>query len=158
MLWLVAAGAVPAGAALAGTAPAVAVKAPFAVASVGGQAVAAGFMTLTASEDDALVGAESPAESPRVEIHRTRFTDGVMRMRTEARVALPSGEAVMFEPGGLHLMFMDLKEPLVPGMEVLVVLHFEKAGSVEVVFPVKARHLRARHHHQGHQGHQEHQH
>jgi copper(I)-binding protein len=43
---------------------------------------------------------------------------------------------VSLAPGGYHLMFMDLKAPLVEGESVTVTLTFEKAGTAEVQLPV----------------------
>jgi periplasmic copper chaperone A len=50
---------------------------------------------------------------------------------------LPAGEVVTLAPGGLHLMFLDLPEPLEAGESFELVLEFEKAGtrtlSVEIL-------------------------
>jgi copper(I)-binding protein len=75
----------------------------------------------------------------RVEIHEMAVTDGVMRMRPLPKgVEVASGMTAKFEPGGLHIMFFDLKRPLEKGDRVKATLNFEKAGSVEVEFVVEA--------------------
>jgi copper(I)-binding protein len=56
----------------------------------------------------------------------------------EQGIALPAGAKVVFKPGGYHIMFMELKEPLKQGDMVKGTLTFEKAGSVEVEFKVGA--------------------
>ena len=53
-------------------------------------------------------------------------------------IEIPAGATVTLAPGGLHLMFMQLKEPLVEGTKVPVTLTFEKAGTVDVEFKIDA--------------------
>jgi periplasmic copper chaperone A len=43
----------------------------------------------------------------------------------------------VLEPGGLHLMFIDLASQLVEGETVEVTLQFEQAGEVTLAIPVK---------------------
>ena len=70
--------------------------------------------------------------------------DGVMTMRPlEQGVAIAPGRTVEFKPGGFHLMFMDLKQPLKQGEGVKGTLTFEKAGPVEVEFKVETIGARA---------------
>ena len=48
------------------------------------------------------------------------------------------GETVELKPGGMHVMFMGLKQPLKQGQRVKGTLVFEKAGTVEIEFTVQA--------------------
>ena len=48
------------------------------------------------------------------------------------------GNTVTLKPGGLHVMLVDLKQPLVPGKMAEATLQFEKAGTVKVEFPIAA--------------------
>ena len=41
-----------------------------------------------------------------------------MKMSAVPSLALPAGKAVELKPGGYHLMFMDLKQPLKAGDSV----------------------------------------
>jgi copper(I)-binding protein len=61
-----------------------------------------------------------------------------MRMRQVKEVVVPAGAIVELKPGGLHLMFMNIKAPLTAGEAVPVKLKFAKAGEVEVKMPVNA--------------------
>jgi len=72
------------------------------------------------------VGIASVAET-----HETVEEEGVMRMvaRPQGFEVPPSGQLVL-EPGGKHIMLFNPQEP--EGETVPVVLHFEKAGAVEV--------------------------
>ncbi len=63
----------------------------------------------------------------------------VMRMRALPEgLPIPAGATVVLEPGGLHLMFMDLHRPLVEGDTVTITLTFERAGTIDVPLVVGA--------------------
>lgn len=101
---------------------------------------AGGFLTIenTGDAPDSLIGASSPIAS-RVEIHKMRMDNGVMVMRPATDgVTIPAGGSVTLAPGGFHIMFMQLKEGLKEGDTVPVVLSFEHAGDIEVLFPVES--------------------
>ncbi len=103
--------------------------------------VAGGFFQLLhrGTQPDRLVSASAPDIAGRVEIHETTLIDGVMRMREKADgIALPGGATMEFRPGGLHVMFLDLKRPLREGERFKADLVFEKAGTVSVEFTVRA--------------------
>jgi copper(I)-binding protein len=101
---------------------------------------AGGFLTIANAGPDAdwLVSASSPLAG-KAEIHEMSVKDGVMTMRPLAGgVEIPAGATVTLAPGGLHIMFTDLKEPFVEGGKAPVTLTFEKAGTVETFLHVKA--------------------
>ncbi|MGF1665343.1 MAG: copper chaperone PCu(A)C [Acidimicrobiia bacterium] len=124
----------------------------------------AAYMQITASEADALVSASVDASvAGTVEIHEvvpadTAMTDdsmaddsmgdhsmdddsmaegmGAMMMREIEELTLPAGETVSLEPGGYHVMLLDLPGPLETGETFDLTLTFANAGeqvvSVEV--------------------------
>jgi copper(I)-binding protein len=102
----------------------------------GGRSTTAGYLVLRNSGDepDRLVSASSPA-ARAVEIHETRAgAGGMMEMRRlEAGVAVPAHGEVMFAPGGLHLMFIELNRALRAGDSIPLTLTFERAGTVEAM-------------------------
>lgn len=106
--------------------------------TVAGQQGGGGFMALVSAKDDKLVGGSTPA-AQRLELHTMAMKGDVMEMRQVASVALPAGQAVEFKPGGLHVMFIGLKQPLALGTKVPVTLRFEKAGEVKVEFEIMSR-------------------
>jgi hypothetical protein len=55
----------------------------------------------------------------------------VMRMRALDGLDLPAGQTVELKPGGLHLMFQQLKAPLQEGTQVPVTLVFQDAQGAE---------------------------
>ncbi len=73
-----------------------------------------------------------------VEMHESRLgADGVMQMIPQTSVSLATDSEVEFEPGGLHIMLIGLKQELVAGQEITVILHFKKHGDINLTVPVK---------------------
>jgi copper(I)-binding protein len=67
-----------------------------------------------------------------------RLEGDVMRMKpVEGGLEIRPGATVELKPGGYHLMFMDLKEPLKEGQTLKGTLTFEKAGSIDVEYMVR---------------------
>ena len=96
----------------------------------------AGYLTLhnMGAESDRLVSGTSDI-AERVEIHSMEMTGGIMKMRRLADgLEIPAGKMVEFKPGGYHLMFMKLKQPIVKGETFKATLVFEKSGRVDVEF------------------------
>jgi copper(I)-binding protein len=113
------------------------VDAPWVRATAPGQKVAGGFMTLTADADMVLVGGSSPV-SKHFELHYMKMENGVMEMREMKEIPLPKGKAVSLEPGGLHVMFIDLKQPIREGRKVPMTLVVKGADGKEQKLPVEA--------------------
>ena len=115
----------------------IAIEKPWARASIGTSRPAVAYFTVRnlGSEPDRLMSVTSPA-SGMAEIHATTQENGVMRMRPAGPQDLPPGGRLILEPGGLHLMLMQLSEPLVKGRTVALELKFELAGTVTVDTPI----------------------
>lgn len=106
--------------------------------TVPGQQAAGGFMKIeNKGAADQLVSASSPVAG-EVQLHEMAMDGNVMKMRQIKDIAVPAGGSVELKPGGLHLMFMNIKAPLTAGESVPVKLKFAKAGEVEVKMPVNA--------------------
>ncbi|MCC7327992.1 MAG: copper chaperone PCu(A)C [Burkholderiales bacterium] len=109
--------------------------------TVPGQMATGAFMQLTSSTDTALVGVASPAAKV-AEIHEMAMAGGVMKMRAIDKLALPAGKAVELQPGGYHLMLMQLVQPLKAGDSVPLTLTFaDREGrktTKEIKVPVRA--------------------
>lgn len=107
-------------------------------ATVPGQVAAGGFMRIANhGAADQLISVSSPV-SAEVQLHTMKMDGNVMQMREVNQIDVPANGAVELKPGGLHLMFMNIKEPLKVGDSVPVKLKFIKAGEVEIKMPVKA--------------------
>jgi copper(I)-binding protein len=98
--------------------------------SVPGQQGTGGYMKLTAREGQRLVGASSPVAGV-AEIHEMQMEGDVMKMRLAGAIDLPAGKTVELKPGGLHLMLMDLKQPLAAGTSVPLTLLLKDGKGVE---------------------------
>ena len=93
-------------------------------ASAPGQQTAGVYLSLTASEAAALLGASGPAGT-QVELHEMVLDGGVMKMRARARLALPAGQTVVLRPGSYHLMLHPLRVPLRAGEKLPLTLQVE---------------------------------
>ncbi|MGY5774767.1 copper chaperone PCu(A)C [Rhizobium sp. LEGMi135b] len=114
------------------------IAAPYVRAMVPGAPVGGGYVTITntGDTDDRLIAASSP-RAETVQIHEMRMDKDIMVMRELADgLPIPAGKTVELKPGGYHVMFMRVAEPFLQGQTVKTKLTFEKAGSVEVDFPV----------------------
>src|SRR5262245_46787140 len=103
------------------------VTAPWARATPGGAKIGGGYLTVTnnGSSADRLLGA-TVAFADHVEIHEMSMTDGVMKMREiSGGIEIKPGQTVELKPGGFHMMFVDLKQPLKQGDSVKAALKFE---------------------------------
>ncbi len=98
--------------------------------SVGGQQGAGGYMKLTARDSLRLVGASSPVAGV-AEVHEMKMNGEVMTMRAVKTLDLPAGKTVVLAPGGLHLMLMDLKQPLLAGSSVPLTLLLQDSRGVQ---------------------------
>lgn len=129
--------AAPAGEARLG---AVTIEAAWARATLTGVDNGAAYLRLRNDGDSPrrLVAVTTPAAG-RSTIHETSMRDGTMQMKPVARVAVAPGGATVFEPGGLHVMLLDLKRPLREGDSFPLTLTFDSAGEVTVTVDVLAR-------------------
>ena len=103
--------------------------------------VGGGYLTVTNSAGpDRLIGVTASTITDQAEIHEMRMAGDVMQMRSLPEgVEVPAGGTLVLKPGALHLMFMNLRAPLVAGETVPVTLEFEKAGKVTLPMAVVAR-------------------
>jgi periplasmic copper chaperone A len=95
-------------------------------------------VTNRGSTEDVLLSASTPVAA-NVEMHQTTFSDGMAHMRPLKEIRIAPGQTVKVEPNGIHLMLVDLKQPLVAGTTVPLTLEFRIAGKVTVQLEVGAR-------------------
>ena len=135
---------------------AVEVEGAWARASAEGQTAGAVYFRITADETDRLLAASVPASvAAAAEVHEVVMADGSghdmdmgddshdddtdPQMRMQELVdglALPAGETVSFEPGGYHLMLLDLAAPLRAGDEIDLTLDLETADDITLAVEV----------------------
>jgi len=104
------------------------------------------YMDLSSGDDDRLVGVSvDPSIAGVVEIHETAPVDvdtddtsddsaedegmpGAMMMQEVGEIILPGGETVSLQPGGYHIMLLDIAGPLEVGQKFDITLTFENSG------------------------------
>ncbi|MDH3354098.1 MAG: copper chaperone PCu(A)C [Chromatiales bacterium] len=114
------------------------VQDPYARAMPPGQPNSGSFMTFKNmdSVDHAVVDAKSPV-SKVVELHTHIHENGMMMMRRIDKIDIPANGETVLKPGGLHVMFIGLKQDLVVGKKVPVTLIFEDGSKKEIEAPVR---------------------
>ena len=112
---------------------------PWARATPKGATVGGGYMKITnnGSAPDRLIGGSTPV-AERFEVHEMSMDDGVMRMRMlKNGLEIKPGQTVELKPGSLHVMMVNLKQPIQEGQRFKGTLVFEKAGTVEVEYAIE---------------------
>jgi periplasmic copper chaperone A len=94
------------------------------------------YLVIQSPEADVITSISSDV-AQAVEMHESMMSGDVMEMHPAESVALAAGEPVTFEPGGLHIMLVGLKQDLQPGDEIQVTLHFKNAQDIPLVVPVR---------------------
>jgi copper(I)-binding protein len=99
--------------------------------AVPGQSGTGAFMKITAPSGARLVGASTPAAGV-AEVHEMKMEGDTMKMReVTGGLELPPRQTVELKPSGLHLMLMDLKQPIAKGGSIPLTLRFEDAKGVK---------------------------
>lgn len=99
---------------------------PWVKAAEEGMTSSFGTLRNDSGRDLVLIGVSTPASS-MVELHETSSdgSGGMSMAEKEGGFPLPAGGELVLEPGGDHIMLMDLAAPLLPGDEVDLTLLFE---------------------------------
>lgn len=99
------------------------------------EGMTATFGTITNDGDEAItLVAASTEASDVVELHETSMDEagGMSMMQKEDGFTIEPGEDLILEPGGNHIMLMDVTEPIEAGDEVLVELEFSEGDTVDM--------------------------
>ena len=109
------------------------VEQPWARASLGGvrNAIVFGALVNEGSAPLAIVSGSTPV-AERVEFHIHAMNGDVMTMKQLDAIELKPGERAMLQPGGLHIMLIDLKQPLKQGDSFPLTLITRDGVSVKV--------------------------
>jgi periplasmic copper chaperone A len=109
---------------------------PWARATIGTARPGAAYVTFrnTGDQLEKLVGISTPAAA-HPEVHEMSQEGGVMKMRPSGPLEISPGEEVRLEPGGMHIMLMQLREPLEEGESIPITFTFE-AGEITVSAPI----------------------
>jgi copper(I)-binding protein len=88
-------------------------------------------MTNAGRKADRLMAISTPIAA-KVQMHESRKVRGMIQMRAVASIECLPGQTVKSEPGGLHVMLLDLTRPLAAGAQFPLVLRFHDAGTLTV--------------------------
>jgi len=90
-------------------------------------------------QDDTLIRVEVAGDvAARTEVHETVRVGDNMRMQELAGgLSVAAGGAATLEPGGLHVMLMEVASQLTPGQTFPAIFVFEHFGPVDVVVEVR---------------------
>jgi periplasmic copper chaperone A len=121
--------------------PALSVEDPWVRATTGSEdpTMSAAFMTLDNEGGDELRVVSASADvAGMVQLHEMAMVEGASVMREiPDGIVLAPGRGQLLQPGGMHVMLMDLKTELVAGDEVELTLELADGSLVEVSAPVK---------------------
>ena len=111
---------------------------PYARAVPPGQPNSAVFMQLlnTSKNDHAIINASSNA-SKIVELHTHTHEGGMMKMRRIDRIDIPANGSTSLQPGGLHIMLIQLHDGLKPGQNISLTIEFEDGSKTTIQAPVR---------------------
>ena len=101
-------------------------------ATMPGQQVSGAYMQIQSDADARLLRASSTA-IPRVEVHEMKMDGDMMRMREVQAIDLPKGKTVSLQPGGFHIMLMNLPKPIAAGDIIPLTLVVESGGKQQTV-------------------------
>jgi periplasmic copper chaperone A len=109
------------------------------VRAVPGSTVAAAYFTArnTGTRPLTIIGIRT-SMAARAMIHETTLVGTQSTMRPHEQLPLAPGQSVHLTPGGMHVMLMDLRQPLEPGAQVQLVLLLEGGMSLTVMARVRA--------------------
>lgn len=100
--------------------------------SAEGMTGAFGTLRNTGAEDVHITGITSPV-STRVEMHETvPGGSGMMMQEKAGGFVVPAGGDLVLEPGGDHIMFMDLTDPVTTGQVVPLELTLDGGDELEI--------------------------
>ena len=105
---------------------------------VPGSDVAAAYLTLRnpTTQPVTIVSIESPLAEHAM-IHETKTVGGQSQMRPHEQLVIAPGQTVKFEPGGLHVMLMGLRQPVPVGKSFPLVLLLADGTKVQVAAVVR---------------------
>lgn len=95
------------------------------------------FTVLNGLDQDVRLVSASTSAANVVETHETVSENGVMKMiPLPDGYEIPAGEALVLEPGGKHIMLIDVVQPLQPGDEFTLTVNFDNGESIDLTVPV----------------------
>lgn len=119
--------------------PTLSVSDAYVRAPVADRSVTAAFMTIAnnGQTDIALQAAGSPAAG-KVELHEHTHDNGMMRMRQVEAINIPAQSSVALQPGGYHMMLLDINPELRNQEKIAFDLRFSNGETVRIDAAVRS--------------------
>lgn len=106
-----------------------------------GQTVGAVYLALSnSSEQDLVLNHIDAPVAGVAEVHRHLYEDGVMRMRQVHHLTVPAKSTLVFEPGGYHIMLMEVADVPPSGDSFAMRLEFSHGEALTVDVEVRPVH------------------
>ncbi len=97
------------------------------------QKVSAAYMIIANnSQKEVILASASSDIAGATEIHQMSEKNGMMNMAMVSNIHIPARGKVILQPGGYHMMLINLKKPVNKGDIVPITLHFQDGGSIIV--------------------------
>lgn len=107
--------------------------------AIAGSASAAYFVLENEGRDTLVVDSVTTGVARVSEVHETTIDEaGVARMRPVGPLVVPPDSTVTLRPGSIHVMLMELTEPLVAGGRVKLTLWLRGGSTMETSALVRA--------------------
>lgn len=102
------------------------------MSTIGGTSAVYGTLTNNTTKDIVLIDGQTDLAGI-VEVHEMAMINGELKMQQIAGgLLIPAGQSIQLEPGGNHLMLMQLTKDLLAGDEISVTFSFEGADDLVV--------------------------
>jgi hypothetical protein len=102
------------------------------MSTIGGVSAVYGTLTNNTTNDIVLIDGQTDLAGI-VEVHEMAMINGELKMQQIAGgLLIPAGQSIQLEPGGNHLMLMQLTKDLLAGEEISVTFSFEGADDLVV--------------------------
>lgn len=97
------------------------------------------FATFTNNTDADVTIVGGTAEiAGMVEVHEVVMINDQMKMQPkEGGIVIPAGKSLTLEPGGLHIMLMGLKKPILVGDKITMTIDLDGADDLNVTWDAK---------------------
>jgi len=104
-----------------------------------GKTMTAAFLKLenTSDQEHRLIAVDSSAAGT-TELHQTVNEQGLLKMRPVTEMTIAAHSTQELQPGGYHIMLVDLKQPLKIGQTIPLTLSFASGEKLTLKIPVKS--------------------
>ena len=96
---------------------------------------------------DLLLSVKTPAAKV-VELHTVIKEKGMMLMQPVENISIPAHGTTVLQPGGSHMMLVNLKEQLKTGTHIDLTLEFKHEGEIKLKVPVQKSREKTQEHHE----------